>query len=181
METISLEGKPVWKWLLIYVCTIGLGYILFPIIWVEVTIFVVVPKIQEDPILNQEIRKILTTEEIMQFDIMRLDKLPEEKRIALKTLVKESYRRSAWSLTHLLAHTITFALLGSLLGLFLLGRYAAMVPVGLWYITKNSLISEEFVVHTKWLTVFLGLTIQLVSVYLFSFTVLQLRKKLSQK
>lgn len=174
---ISIEGKPLWKWLLIYVCTVGLGYILFPMVWVGVSVFTVVPNIQKDPIFNQEIRRILTTEELQQFNIMQLDKLPEEKRIAIKTLLGKSYRKINWLLTHLFANTITFALLGSLLGLFLLGRYAAMVPVGLWYITKNSLISEEFVVHAKWMTVFLGLTTQLVAVYLFSFLVLRVRKR----
>lgn len=175
---MQIEGTRLWKWILIYIVTLGIGWLLFPAAWGGVNAFLVGAKLAEDPKFHQELRQIFSEEEIRQLDVYSTRKLPEEKRKALESLLKKRFKERNWLPIHLLVSAVTFAILGLILGLFSLYRYAALVPVGLLIVTWPSLTAEQFEVYTKWLTVVAGLSTQLASIYLFSFAFHQLRKKL---
>jgi hypothetical protein len=170
--------------LLIYVFTVVLGYILFPLAWGLTNGLFVAPGIASDPKFQTALSQLLTKEELDSLDttnvlelLSRTEKLSTSKRLSIKALTEEHLRRVNWLPIHLLSNSILFGILGFVLGLFRVQRYAVIVPLVLLPATLTVLTAEQFAVQTPWLTVAIGLTTQILAAIGFSRVGAMLRRR----
>jgi hypothetical protein len=156
---------------LIYLFTVVVGYILFPLTWGLTNGLFVAPGIASDPKFQAALGQVLTKDELDSLDttnilelLSRTENLSDSKRLSIKALTQEYLRRVNWLPVHLLSNFIVFGILGLILGLFRVQRYAFVLPLFLLPATLTVLSAEQFAVQTPWVTVTIGLITQILAV-----------------
>ena len=165
MKSKPIENLLPLKLILTYVSIIGLGYILFPAVWGLVNGVAVAPRIISEPDFQNELKKILTNEEVKNLDLARMHALPPSKKSAIETLVRIRLNNINWLPVHFVVNGITFAVLGLILGFFRIQKYAIFIPLFLLPSTLTVLGAQQFLFHSTWLTIIVGLATQVVAVY----------------
>lgn len=176
-----LKKNPLWRWLVVYGLIILFGGLLFSAAWGGVNGLLIAAKLATDPSFDSEMMKLIG-EPPSGNDKDFLEKLPAEKRIAIEALVKERFKKINWLPIHLLVNFTTFSILGFLAGLFLKDYLlSGIIPLSLLFLTLPILEANEFMVKSKALTVIIGLSTQVLTVYLFSFLGYGVREKMIRK
>jgi hypothetical protein len=176
-----LKKNPLWKWLVVYVLLILFGGLLFSATWGGVNGLLVAAKLATDPSFQTEMMKIIG-EESTGNDKDFLNEVSVEKRIAIEKLVRERFEKINWLPIHLIVNFITFSILGFLIGIILRDFiFSGILPLALLFLTLSILKANEFMVQNKILTIVIGLSVQLLVVYLFSFLGFRLRERMIRR
>lgn len=179
----KLPGKnPLWKWIAGYGLIILFGkFFLFPSAWSGVNRFLVLSELAKDSSFQSEVKKI-TGEDTSEKDKDFWKRLSDEKKEAVKVVVRERFEKVDWLPVHLLVNLITFSILGLLSGIFLRGIIlSGIIPLFLSLSTLPVLGSVDFMVGSKYITIAVGLSTQLIAVYLFSYLGFRTKERIIQK
>jgi hypothetical protein len=175
------------KCILIYILSIVVGYVLFVMVWGFVNGVLVAPRIGSDYDFKKELGKILTKEELERLNIPhvrellgRVHELPPEKKDAIVELTRKHLEGVNWFAVHLFANAVTFGVLGFMLGVFRVHKYAILIPMFLLPVSLPVLRAEQFVVHTQSITMTIGLLTQVLAVYGFAAAGAWVHKKMTR-
>jgi tetratricopeptide (TPR) repeat protein len=179
----SLKKDPWWKWILTYVLTIIFGSFLFSATWGGVNGLLTAARLVTDPSVMSEMMKIIGKEDIEILSDAKRDatgKFSPEKMAAIENLFKKHFKKINWLPVHITVNFITFSILGFLVGIILRDfLLSGIIPLSLLLITLPVLNADAFMVETRTLTIIIGLTTQIITVYLFALFGCQLRAKIS--
>jgi len=151
----TIESAPLWKWLIVHISVVCLGYILY-----YVSYGAVVGAFLAGP-LAMNIGPMLA-------------ELPES--IIAEQLVDQASKINWWIVFPAMNFAV-FALLGALTGLFGFAKYVGVVPIGLLMMSITMMTStiHARVAHLHWI-VAASLVGQFLAAYLTAFGVKALRK-----
>lgn len=106
----------MWKRIsIIYLLVIVLGYILVPSMWGLTNGIILSAKLGSNPEFDKEISNTLSPTEFKAWKDTSLKEFPEEKRIAVESIVKKHLQKTDWLPSHVVSNFITFAILGLIL------------------------------------------------------------------
>jgi|RhiMetdeSRZDD1v2_1073273.scaffolds.fasta_scaffold200000_2 hypothetical protein len=151
----------------IYLFVIVLGYILVPSIWGLTNGIILPTKFASDPEFRKEIAATLSPTEFKGWENNSLKELPEEKRIAVESIVEKHLRRTAWLPSHVLSNFVIFAILGFVLGINQVQKYWYVLPLFLLPATLR-FTNDPFIVKNWSVTLALVLVVQMSTIYLFA-------------
>lgn len=185
----TIEGKPVWKWLLINALAIVFGGILFWSAYGLVAAFFVASPIGKNPEYEKVLREVLTQEQwkalkegrISRREILEVLKR-QDKDGKLQSMYWEHVKGVNWQVVNPSANAAVFGILGLTLGVMRIFKYIGLIPTILLWITYPLLTSALFSeVHYSQLNVLFSIFVQFVSIYLFSWLGMSLRQVLSRR
>lgn len=174
MNNLFKQNSPK-KWLTVYLLLILVGCFLFSAVWGGVNGVMVAGRIATEPGFGKEIMKIIGTQ---PQDKNFWSKLPPEKKDKIKTLLKQKFKQINWLPVHLIANGLTFSILGFIAGYILRSfAFSGIIPLALLFLTLRVLNCPDFMVNNRAITTGIGISVQIVSVYLFSYLGYRLKKR----
>jgi hypothetical protein len=183
MDLRTLEGKPLWRWLLVYVWLAMLGLIMFTALWGGAASARIGQRLVENPAVVDRITAAVEQREpalaakAKALGMTKLEPAEREKLRAFGGPVRELLTVGDRLYVHVAANVITFALIGAVAALFRQWRHAYLLVAAMLAFTTSTIETPDMRLGSFGMTLGLDALLELGACYGAAWAVVLLRTR----